>query len=99
MLMLVIGPSHQRKRASSFDRLRMKPSKVSASPPIASWWACRTMKPSSSPLDEQLARHVGQGLASALGYHDGLGDLQAPVVEPQAGHEVEGHAGLQHRGV
>src|SRR5690554_7297823 len=49
----------------------------------------------SGSAHEELAREVGQGLAAGLGDQDALGDLQAPLVLPEARHEVEGHAGLQ----
>src|SRR3954466_5773361 len=49
----------------------------------------------ASTLDEQLARHRGEAFGTGLGDGDALGDLEAPVLEPQARHEVEGHAGPQ----
>src|SRR3954454_17624059 len=49
----------------------------------------------ASILDEQLARHRGEALGTGLGDGDALGDLEAPVLEPQAGHEVEGHGRSQ----
>src|SRR3546814_20982952 len=46
-------------------------------------------------LHEDLARHRREAAWTAVGDDDAFGGLEAPVVEPQAGHEVEGHAGLQ----
>ena len=40
-------------------------------------------------------RNVGEAFDAGLGDQDGLGDLQPHRVQPEAGHEVEGHAGLQ----
>src|SRR3546814_10385296 len=48
-----------------------------------------------SILHEDLARHRREAARTVVGDDDALGGLEAPVVEPQAGHEVEGHAGLQ----
>src|SRR3546814_20566620 len=48
-----------------------------------------------SILHEDLARHRREAAWTAVGDDDAFGGLEAPVVEPQAGHEVEGHAWLQ----
>src|SRR3990167_1703736 len=52
-----------------------------------------------SGLHKQLSREVAEGFHPALGDQDAFGSLQPPVVQPQARHEVEGHARLQHRGI
>src|SRR5260370_3046460 len=46
-------------------------------------------------LDEQLARRVAESLDARFSDQDALGDFEAPVVEPQARHEMERHAGFE----
>src|SRR3546814_10750271 len=45
-----------------------------------------------SILHEDLARHRREAARTVVGDDDALGGLEAPVVEPQAGHEVEGRS-------
>src|SRR5258708_7879688 len=54
-----------------------------------------TAQPSS--LHEELARKIAERLDSGLGDADRLGNRNAPVVEPDARHEVDRHVRLQHR--
>ena len=44
--------------------------------------------------NDQLARHMAYALAAVFGNDDGLGDCRAEIVQPDAGLEVEAHAGL-----
>src|SRR5207247_9689650 len=50
----------------------------------------------ASLLDEQLARRSAEGFDAGVGDQNALGDLEPPVVLPDAGHEMERHAGLEH---
>src|SRR5690606_17206534 len=49
----------------------------------------------ASILDDQLARHIGEAFNPGIGDQDAFRRLEAHVLEPEARHEMEGHARLQ----
>ena len=47
-------------------------------------------------LYEQFTGYIRQALIAGLCDADAFGDLKAPILHPQPGHEMEGHIFLQH---